>query len=160
MIASQLRLISSQPGPPVGKQPELGLPRWRRVKNLPASAGGIRDVDSVPALGRSPGVGNGNMLQHSCLKNPMDRGAWWATVHEAAKSQTQLSIHAQPDLGSLWTSLVNWLLLQGQPSALGPPGHPASSSSNVDRTSEMAQQLQIQHGCCPQAIQIGKSRYL
>ena len=46
---------------------------------------------SIPGLGRSPGVGNGNPLQHSCLENPMDRGAWWATVHGFAKSQTRLS---------------------------------------------------------------------
>ena len=46
---------------------------------------------SVPKSGRSPGVGNGNPLQYTCLWNPMDRGAWWATVHGVAKSQTQLS---------------------------------------------------------------------
>ena len=46
---------------------------------------------SIPGLGRSPGEGNGNPLQYSCLKNPMDRGTWWATVHGVAKSRTQLS---------------------------------------------------------------------
>ena len=51
------------------------------VKNLPTNAGDIRDVSSVPGLGRSPGRGNGNPLQYSCLQNLMDRGAWWATVH-------------------------------------------------------------------------------
>ena len=56
------------------------------VKNLPASAGDIRDSGSVPGLGRSPGGGNGNPLQCSCLENPMDRGAWRATVHGVAKS--------------------------------------------------------------------------
>ena len=61
------------------------------VKNLPASAGDIRDLDSILGLGRSPGGGDGNPLQYSCLKNPMDRGAWWATVHGLAKSRTQLS---------------------------------------------------------------------
>ena len=60
------------------------------VKNLPANAGDIRDVGSIPGLGRSPGEGNGNPLQYSCLENPMDRGAWWATVHRTAKSRTQL----------------------------------------------------------------------
>ena len=59
------------------------------VKNPPPNAGNIRDVDSKPGLGRSPGEGNGNPLQYSCLENPMDRGAWWATVHGVAKSQTQ-----------------------------------------------------------------------
>ena len=62
------------------------------VKNLPASAGDIRDVGSVPELGRSPGEGNVNLLQSSCLENHMDRGAWWATVHGVAKSQTQLKL--------------------------------------------------------------------
>ena len=55
------------------------------VKNPPATAGNERDVDSVPGLGRSPGEGNGNALQYSCLENPMDRGAWGATVHGAAE---------------------------------------------------------------------------
>ena len=58
------------------------------VKDLPANAGDIRDVGSIPELGRSPGGGHGNPLQYSCLENPMDRGAWQATVHRVAKSQT------------------------------------------------------------------------
>ena len=49
-------------------------------------SGDIRDVDLISGLGRSPGEGNGNPLQYSCLKNPMDRGAWWATVHGVTKS--------------------------------------------------------------------------
>ena len=60
-------------------------------KNLPAKAGDIRDVDSIPGSGRSPGGGNGNPLQYSCLENSMDREVWWATVHGVAKSQTQLN---------------------------------------------------------------------
>ena len=60
------------------------------VKNPPANAGDIRDVGSIPGLGRSPGGGHGNPLQHSCSENPMDRGAWWFTVHRIAKNQTQL----------------------------------------------------------------------
>ena len=59
------------------------------VKNLPANAGDIRDTGSIPGLGRSTGKGHGNPLQYSCLENPMDRGAWWATVHGVAKSRTQ-----------------------------------------------------------------------
>ena len=59
------------------------------VKNLPASAGDTRDTGSIPGLGRSPGEGNGNPLQYPCLENPMDRGAWWVTVHRVAKSQTR-----------------------------------------------------------------------
>ena len=49
------------------------------------------DLGSIPGSGRSPGEGNGNPVQYSCLENPMDRGAWWATVHGVAKSQTRLS---------------------------------------------------------------------
>ena len=51
------------------------------VKNLPANAGDIRDVGLITELGRSPGGRYGNLLQYSCLENPMDREAWWATVH-------------------------------------------------------------------------------
>ena len=58
------------------------------VKNLPANAG---DVGSVPGLERSPVGGNGSLLQYSCLGNPMDREAGWATVHGVAESQTRLS---------------------------------------------------------------------
>ena len=58
------------------------------VKNLPANAGDIKDVGSIPGVGRSPGGRYGNPLQYSCLENPTDRGAWWATDHEVAKSQT------------------------------------------------------------------------
>ena len=57
------------------------------VKNLPANAGDTRDVGSIPGSGRVPGEENGNPLQYSCLGNPMDRGAWWATVHGVTKSQ-------------------------------------------------------------------------
>ena len=55
------------------------------VKNPPANSGDIRDVGLVSGLGRSPGGEHGNPLQYSCLENPMDRGAWLATVHEFAK---------------------------------------------------------------------------
>ena len=58
------------------------------VKNSLANAGDIRDVGLISGLGRSPGKENGSPLQDSCLENPMDRGAWWATVHGVAKSQT------------------------------------------------------------------------
>ena len=65
-----------------------GFPGGSVVKSLPASA---RDAGSIPGSGRSPGEGNGTSLQYSCLGNPMDRGAWRATVHGVAKSQTRLS---------------------------------------------------------------------
>ena len=58
------------------------------VRNLSANTGDARDVDLTPGLGRSPGEGNGNPLQYSCLENPMDRGAWQAAVHGVTKSQT------------------------------------------------------------------------
>ena len=60
------------------------------IKNLPANAGDAGDVGLIPGLGRSPGGRRGNPLHCSCLENPMDRGAWWATVHSVAKSQTRL----------------------------------------------------------------------
>ena len=60
------------------------------VKNLPANAGEIRDTGSIPGSGRSPGGGHGNPLHYSCRENPVDRGAWWATVHRVAKTRTQL----------------------------------------------------------------------
>ena len=71
---------------------KFGIP-WaslvaQTVKNLPVNAG---DLGSIPGSGKSPGGGHGNPLQCSCLENPMDRGAWWATVLEIAKSRTQLS---------------------------------------------------------------------
>ena len=60
----------------------MGFPGGSVVKNLPANAG---DMGLIPGSGRSPGEGNGNPLQYSCLENPMDRGAWWATVHGVTK---------------------------------------------------------------------------
>ena len=60
------------------------------VKNPPANAGDVRDADLIPGLGRSLGGGHGNPLLYSFLENPLDRGAWWATVHGVTKSWTQL----------------------------------------------------------------------
>ena len=59
------------------------------VKNPLANAGDVKDAGVIPGSGRSPGEGQGNPLKYSCLENPMDRRAWWATVHRVAKSQTQ-----------------------------------------------------------------------
>ena len=58
------------------------------VKNSPTNTGGTRDVGLIPGSGRSPGAGNGNPLQYSCLENPMDREVWQATVRGVAKNQT------------------------------------------------------------------------
>ena len=66
---------------------QLGFPGSSEVK---ASACNEGDLGSIPGLGRSPGEGNGNPLQYSCLENPMDGGAWWATVHGVEKSRTRL----------------------------------------------------------------------
>ena len=79
------------------------------VKNLPANAGNIRDVGSDPELGRSSGTGNGNLCQHSCLENFMNRRAWWATVHGVAETgmtkQAFISFpihHFLPEIASLF----------------------------------------------------------
>ena len=68
-------------------QEALGFPGGSNGKESACNAG---DLGSIPRWGRSPGEGNGNPLQYSCLENPMDRGAWWATVHGVTKSQIQL----------------------------------------------------------------------
>ena len=65
------------------------------IKNLPANARDTKDTGSIPELGRSPGVRNGNPFQYSCLENSMDRGVWWAIVHGVAKNWTQLNDQAQ-----------------------------------------------------------------
>ena len=68
----------------------MGLPRWLSDRELACQAG---DLSLIPGSGRSPGGGDGNTggLQYSCLRNPVDRGAWWATVCGITKSKTQLS---------------------------------------------------------------------
>ena len=67
----------------------MGFPGVSVTKNPPANAGDSGDMSLIPQLGRSPGGGNGNPLQYSCLENRMDRGAWQATVCAVAKNQTQ-----------------------------------------------------------------------
>ena len=71
------------------------------VKKPPVNAGDVREVGSIPGSGRSRGGGHGNPLQYSCLENPMDRGAWWATVHRVEKNRTrlkQLGMHAEKEV--------------------------------------------------------------
>ena len=70
----------------------MGFPGGAVVKNPPANAD-TRDTDSIPGLGRSPEVGNGNPLQYSCLGNPMETGASWAAVHEVAESDMTEHVH-------------------------------------------------------------------
>ena len=69
----------------------------KKKKKLPANAGNLRDAVLIPESGRSPRGGHGKLLQYSCLKNPMDRGAWQATVHGVTQSQTPPSNLAQRD---------------------------------------------------------------
>ena len=76
---------------------EKAFPGGSVVKNPPANEGNTGDVDSILRSGRSPGGGNGNPLQYSCLGNPTDRGAWWATVHGVTKNWTRLSMHARTE---------------------------------------------------------------
>ena len=101
------------------------------VKNPPANAGKLRDPGSIPGSGRSPGGRHGYPLQYSGLENPMDRSTWRATVHEAAKHQTQLrqlSMHAgthraQKNKSSFW-SRKRWV--DGRKAGSG-PGSPFPS---------------------------------
>ena len=79
------------------------------VKNPPAKTGDTRDEGSIPGLGRCPGVGNGNPLQYSCLENPMDRGAWRATVREVEESGMIEHTHTQFYRKILLTPLLNTL---------------------------------------------------
>ena len=89
MDQSPLFLASNWAKPTGG----MGCPGGTLAKILPASSGNARDSSSSPGWETSPGEGNGNTLQYPCLENSMDRGAWQATIHGVAKSQTRLSIH-------------------------------------------------------------------
>ena len=89
--------------------PGISLNRFPGGSDGKASACNVGDLGSIPGLGRSPGEGNGNPLQYSCLENPMDGEAWWATVHGVAKSQTRLS-----DFTSLhFSTFIFWDVFQG-----------------------------------------------
>jgi len=66
------------------------LPWWLRHEESTSNAGEVGGLGLIPGLGRSPGEGNGNPFQYSCVENLMERGAWWARVHSVAKSQTRL----------------------------------------------------------------------
>ena len=85
------------------------LPGGSGVKGSACNAG---DLGSISGSGRSPGEGNGNPLQYSCLENPMDRGSWWAAVHGVTRSWTRLS-----DFTSLWSKLFVYLLISNTVSA-------------------------------------------
>ena len=81
---------------------EEGFPGGLVVKNQPTNLGETGNVGLIPKSGRSPAGGNGNPFQYSCLKNPMDRGAWRATVHGVAQSHTKLSTDSR-----IWKQLVS-----------------------------------------------------
>ena len=81
-----------------------GFPGVSVVRNLPADAG---DANLISGLGRSPGEGNGTLLQYSCLENPMVRGAWWAAVHGVTNSQTWLRLNDNSNEILTWTCINN-----------------------------------------------------
>ena len=90
-----------------------GFPGGTVVKNLLASAQDAGGLGLIPGWGSSPGEENGSKLQYSCLENPMDRGAWWATVHGVTKSRTRLkqlsmSIIKLCGRGRGWEDLGEW----------------------------------------------------
>ena len=106
---SQLtRLSSGQPRPTLpdaqiltSSHPACWLSWWLSGKQSACNEG---DAGLIPELGRPPGEGNGNPLQYSCLGNPVDREAWWATVHGVAESDmTSLSMHAHPECQTLFS---------------------------------------------------------
>ena len=119
--------VQMSPGASAPAAPTLGSPRssqWGakknplvspagfsvalEVKSPPASTQDERDAGSIPGSGRSPGEGNGNSFQYSCLENPMDGGAWWATVHEVTESEW-LSPNSQLLQGERTVTLLKWL---------------------------------------------------
>ena len=104
------------------------------VKNPPANAGDVRDPGSISGLRRSPGGGHGSPLQYFCLENPMDRGAWWATVHRVTKSQSQLKwldTHAR-----MYSWLLSWCVSQ----------NPALGSLDVEAPSRAPCYLKVNSG--------------
>ena len=123
----------------------LGLPRWLSGKESACNAGNARDAGSIPGSGRSPGGVNG-ILQYSCLENPMDRGAWQATVHRAAKSWTHMhsvQFSSVQSLSRVWLFATPWTAAHRPPCPSPTPGvypnscplsqwcHPTISSSVV-----------------------------
>ena len=112
----------------------LGLPSDSVVKNPPVNAGDIRDMGSISGSGRSLGGGNGNLLQYSCLENPMDGGAWRAAVHGVAEGWTRLSdftftfhFHALEKEMATHSSVLAWRI----PGMGEPGGLPSMGSHRV-----------------------------
>ena len=104
------------------------------VKTLPINAGDTEDTGSIPGSGRSPGVGNGTRLQYSCLKNPMDRGTWWAAVHGLQESDTT---EHKPKQGIAARNLVSnsdsvfYIILYSQSSCIPEPRREPHDSYNT-----------------------------
>ena len=106
-MATHSSILASPAPKKRGSKKYLGFPGGSDGK---APAFNVGDLDSIPGPGKSPGEGNGNPLQYSCLENPMDRWAWSAIVHAIAKSRTRLSYFSQTNRDPLFSiSLYNWL---------------------------------------------------
>ena len=119
---------------------------WPSGKEPTCQAG---DTGLIPGLGRSPGGGHGNPLQYSCLENPMDRGAWWATVHGVAKSQTRLS--DQTAANEVTTTLVQpglepWQSASQQVVLTTPQGRPAPLLGRPPACSDLPQPSCVPRG--------------
>ena len=134
LILKELKILLWAPKRICVPMTTVVFPCGTLVKNLPDSVGDARDVGSIPGLGRSPGEGNGYPVQYSCLKNSMDRVAWWATVHGAAKSQTRLSnftftfpFHALEKEMATHSSVLAWRI----PGTGAPGGLPSMRSHRV-----------------------------
>ena len=92
----------------------VGFPAGSVVENLLANAGDAGDPGSIPGSERPPGGGNGNPLQDSCLENPVDRGAWWATVPGVAKTWPRLSTHAYLQSINAFSSTLSFHIPSGR----------------------------------------------
>ena len=120
----------------INKHVHWDLPSGSVVKNLPPIAGDAEDVSLIPRSGRSSGEGNGNPLQHSHWENPMDRGAWWATVHGVSKEPGATKhTHKHVNKRLISTHLPNVSMLtpglQAHPhSSIPPPAGGKSTTCN------------------------------
>ena len=114
----------------------LGFPGGSVVRNPPANAGDPGDAVLIPRWGRSPGTGNGNLLQYSCWENAMDRGAWRAATHGAAQSRTWLSPWAVCTTGFSFPFLICYSVAQSCPTLCNPwtAAHQASLSLTISRS--------------------------
>ena len=98
--ASQVELVVNNPPTNAGDLRDTGLKKKKK-----------RDAGLIPRLGGSPGEGHGNPLQCSCMENPMDRGTWWATVHEVAKSRTWLKILSMHTCMHIYTYIYIYIYI-------------------------------------------------